>query len=75
MAKSSFVVDAPKTSSRRLLDNGASHHVIPHLSNISLHKPYTEPYDIIIGGGSLTHTIQPLSKLPLYLKMFCVPSM
>ena len=56
--------------------NGGSHHVIPHLSNLSLHIPYTESDDIIIGDGSLTHTDSTSLKTTIIFEnVFCVPSM
>ena len=41
-----------------LLDSGASHHVTPNLSNLSLHIHYEGPGDIMIDNGtnlSITH--------------------
>lgn len=41
-----------------LLDNGASHHVISNQNNFSIHVPYSEIDDVVIGndkGLPITH--------------------
>ena len=38
-----------------LLDNGASHHIIADLNNLTLHAPYDGPDDIVIGDDNGLH--------------------
>ena len=65
-----------------LLDSGASHHVTPDLSNLSLHSPYQGSDDVMIDDESalpITHTGSttiPTSSCTFTLQnVLCVPSM
>ena len=69
-------------TSNWLLDSGSSHHVTSDLNNLSLHTPYDEPDNIIIGDGtglSITHTGSKILSSPSNSfklnHVLCVPSM
>lgn len=60
-----------------LVDSSGSHHVTTDLSNLSLHRDYEGPDDILIGDGSslaITHTDSTtLNSLLIYLIFFVFP--
>jgi hypothetical protein len=65
-----------------LLDSGASHHVTADLNNLSLHAPYTDHDDVMIGDGTtlpITHTGSvslPTLNSSFHLQdVLCVPTM
>ncbi|KAH0674565.1 hypothetical protein KY284_025652 [Solanum tuberosum] len=66
----------------RLVDSGASHHVMQDIQNLSLHSDYDGTEDIMLGDGNehkITHTGSdslPSSSRPLTLSnALCVPKM
>lgn len=65
-----------------LLDNGASHHIMSHLSNLSFHSLYQGSNDVMIDDGlalHITHTSSttiPTSSRTFSLQnVLCAPSM
>ena len=51
-----------------IVDSGASHHVTPQLSDLTMQQPYEDLDDIVIGDGSgltLTH-IGPVTLSPSF---------
>ena len=72
----------PRTSPTWLLDSDASHHVTTDLQNLSLHSPYSESNDVMIGDDTglpithigSSHLSSPTSSFTLF-NVLCVPTM
>lgn len=80
--QANFTSPSSSNISPWLLDIGASHHVTADLNNLSLHAPYTDHDDVMIGDGTtlpITHTGSvslPTLNSSFHLHdVLCVPTM
>jgi len=65
--QANFTSPSSSNNAPWLLDSGVSHHVTVDLNNLSLHAPYTNHDDVMIGDGttlSITHTGSVLLPIP-----------